>query len=56
MMDSTKASSEEYDLVAVLGQEGRFDAAWDRTPAMQKEDFHAVIVALVCGKNGASAA
>ena len=28
------------DLVAVLGQEGRFDAAWDRLPAVQEEDFH----------------
>jgi hypothetical protein len=27
------------DLVAVLGQEGRLDAAWDRVPAVQEEDF-----------------
>ena len=28
------------DLVAVLGQEGRLDAAWDRLPAVEEEDFH----------------
>ena len=28
------------DLVAVLRQEGRFDAAWDRLPAVKEEDFH----------------
>jgi hypothetical protein len=28
------------DLVAVLGQEGRLDASWDRVPAVQEVDFH----------------
>jgi len=28
------------DLVAVLGQEVRFDATWDRLPAVKEKDFH----------------
>src|ERR1019366_5224406 len=28
------------DLVAVLGEEGRFDASRDRLPAVKEEDFH----------------
>ena len=28
------------DLVAVLGEDGRFDAARDRLPAVEEEDFH----------------
>jgi hypothetical protein len=28
------------DLVAVPGQERRFDAAWDGIPAVQEQDFH----------------
>jgi hypothetical protein len=28
------------DLVAVVLQVGRFDAAWDRVPAVKEEDFH----------------
>ena len=31
------------DLVAVLDQEGRLDAAWDGLPAVKEEDFHEVI-------------
>ena len=33
------------DFVAVLRQEGRFDAAWDRLPAVKEENFHEGIVA-----------
>jgi hypothetical protein len=32
-----------HDFVAVLGQEGRLDAAWDRLPAVKEEDFHTII-------------
>ena len=28
------------DLVAVVFQEGRLDAAWNRLPAVEEEDFH----------------
>jgi hypothetical protein len=28
------------DLVAVVGENGRFDASWDRLPAVEEEDFH----------------
>jgi hypothetical protein len=33
------------DLVAVLGQEGRFNAARNRLPAVEEEDFHEVVIA-----------
>jgi len=32
------------EFVAVLGQEGRFDATRNRLPAVKKEDFHEVVV------------
>jgi hypothetical protein len=32
------------DLVAVLGQEGRFDAAGNGLPAVEEEDYHGVII------------
>lgn len=34
------------DFVAMLRQEGRFDAAGDRVPAVEEEDFHEDIVLL----------
>src|ERR1022692_1314565 len=38
------------DLVAVLGEVRRFDAAWDRTPAVKEEDRgHVGIVSTVGG-------
>ena len=33
------------DLVAVPGQEGRLEPAWDRLPAVGGEDFHPVVLA-----------
>jgi hypothetical protein len=35
------------DLVAVLRQERRFDAAWDRLSAVKEEDFHEVVLFVV---------
>jgi hypothetical protein len=34
------------NLVSIFRKVGRFDAAWDRLPAVEEEDFHAVIVSL----------
>ena len=34
------------NLVAMLGQVGRLDAAWHRPPAVEEKDFHSSIVAL----------
>jgi hypothetical protein len=39
------------DLVALLRQERRLDAARDRLPAVQEEDLHGVVVAR-CGRPG----
>jgi hypothetical protein len=39
------------DLMAVLDQESRFDAARDRVPSMQEENLHEVVVA-GCGQPG----
>jgi len=33
------------DLVTVLRETSRLDASWDRSPAVEEEDFHGVILA-----------
>src|SRR5262249_13357298 len=38
------------DFVAVLGQVGRLDAAWDRLPAVEEEDSHGGILPAVGGE------
>ena len=35
------------DGVAVPNEVGRFDAAWDRVPAVEEQDSHSSILALV---------
>jgi hypothetical protein len=36
------------DFVAVVRQVGRFDAAWNRLPAVKEEDFHGFVLFDAC--------